>query len=930
MDWTHGVNSQSFESLEPSSSMPSTDYLYQRPNGTETGTATLPFGPTYAPTPTNAIHALPLPWEKNEPFEWSAPNSFADPSQYGLPPNFGAAGDVHRSASQPGNKRRTMTPMEWSTARNNRDTLYAHEFLKAFRARMPDSAEGQAACDYCRKRKIKCDRKKPTCGHCAQSGRVCTSDDVLRKRGPPSKRERAMMDNAGIVFRSRSSRSSKNNARRESNENPMNLSAGPSTSSNQPSAGNIAELDSFVIPTTSAGVQPNHELNKSIEGLDQEHWTLPNVWLSANQGNVDASSAPAKHAESMRYASQHSGLDMNFLSNMHTNDTWINDTDSNWHSFANGPTAIHSSTSSLPPNRSENINFHSSDSHNSFPPSLDMPMSSMFTMDDRGVFPHDHSNASSNVPAMPTPKSAGFDSAFSKRRALSNNQDMSLLTEPMTSTESTEDAQKPSDATQASDLSADQPTLDNSCKAALDSFLHSNSVSNMATRHIADSLNQHISEPGMQSSHKPSHEQYQPSFTRLTAADAMCMRAILKDGKVDYVALSSYPQSLAGVFHTQDPKVEYPGETWLPSSVSTATAKNPSDATLFPTGQWDENDYGRLREAGRSLLQQPHADTLLKLVKDDLHPSLPFLQWNVLEQYMLSLTNSAVLHWTPTQTRQREALILILVAVSSTLHSAIDVSSNSQNAPVAASPWLFGLQSYRLARGLLTPRSGHLVAEEATLEYVTSLILLNVYLSRCKRFAEASTSLARAVGLCLHLVHQPDVQPSSEHNLNFTVYQREMLKRCLWVLYLLDRSHQIESRGQSTMLFTDAIGTLELPVLLREVMIDGVPTDQGVSQEDMNKFISQIKLAQLFGEFVSQGLFAQETNASAPGNPMHSAALVCHSKFKHWESETPCIQTTTDKSPMDRTHTSWTTPNTLNFRAHYETCLAQLHRFSVS
>ncbi|WFD00446.1 hypothetical protein MYAM1_003195 [Malassezia yamatoensis] len=903
--------------------MPNSDYLYQRPSGSEPGAATLPFGPTYAPTPSNAIHALPLPWE-NERSDWSTPNSFADPSQYGLPPNFGAAGDVHRSASQPGNKRRTMTPMEWSTARNNRDTLYAHEFLKAFRARMPDSAEGQAACDYCRKRKIKVEfvHRMMYCASVVLQASTSIYADF--------RRERAMMDNAGIVFRSRSSRASKNNQRREFNDNAMDLAAGPSKSSNQSSTGNVAELDSFVMPTTTAGMQPNGELSKSIETLDQEHWAPPNVWLSANQANVDASSTPAKHTESMRYTSQPSGLDMNLLPNMPTNDTWINDSDTNWHTFANAPTANHSSTSSLPPNPSDNVHFHSSDSHHSFAPSLDMPLSSLFAMDERGVFPQDHSNASSKVPTMPAAKSPRFDSKVSKQRVSSKNQDMSLLTEPMTSADSMDDAQKLSSAAQACNRSTDQPRPDHSCRAALNSFLHSNSVSNMATRHIADSLNQHPAETGMQSSNKPSPKSYQSCFTRRTAADAMCMRAILKDGSVDYVALASYPQSLASVFQTQDPKLEHPGDTWVSSSVTAAASNNSSEATLFPTGQWDENDYGKLREAGRSLLQQPHAETLLNLVKEDLHPSLPFLQWNVLEQYMLSLTKSAVLHWTPTQTRQREALILILVAVSSTLHSAIDVSSLSQNTPVAASPWLFGLQSYRLARGLLTPRSGHLVAEEATLEYVTSLILLNMYLSRCKRFAEASTSLARAVGLCLHLVHQPDVQPSSEHNLKVTVYQREMLKRCLWVLYLLDRSHQIETRGQSTMLFTDAIGTLELPVLLRGVMIDGVSTDQGVSQEDMNKFISQIKLAQLFGEFASQGFFAHESSASVPGSSFHSAALVYHSKFKHWESQTPCIQNTTDPSPMDPTNSSWTTPSTLNFQAHYKTCLEQLHRFSVS
>ncbi|WFD34551.1 hypothetical protein MCUN1_001392 [Malassezia cuniculi] len=127
--------------------------------------------------------------------------SFAAPGERLSTPSF-MAHDIHRSTSHP-NQKRTDNQTDWNSSQSSRDTLYAHELLRSFRARHPDSAEGQAACDYCRKRKIKCDRKKPACGHCAQSGRVCTSNDVLRKRGPPSKKERAMMNSAGIVFKPR-------------------------------------------------------------------------------------------------------------------------------------------------------------------------------------------------------------------------------------------------------------------------------------------------------------------------------------------------------------------------------------------------------------------------------------------------------------------------------------------------------------------------------------------------------------------------------------------------------------------------------------------------------------------------------------------------------------------------------------------------------
>lgn len=80
--------------------------------------------------------------------------------------------------------------------------LKAADVLKSLRGRMPDGSDGQvAACDYCRRRKIRCDRTKPTCGSCAQTDRKCTTEDMLRKRGPPSKKERALLEAAGIIFR---------------------------------------------------------------------------------------------------------------------------------------------------------------------------------------------------------------------------------------------------------------------------------------------------------------------------------------------------------------------------------------------------------------------------------------------------------------------------------------------------------------------------------------------------------------------------------------------------------------------------------------------------------------------------------------------------------------------------------------------------------
>ncbi|KAI9315334.1 hypothetical protein BX666DRAFT_1817538, partial [Dichotomocladium elegans] len=40
------------------------------------------------------------------------------------------------------------------------------------------------ACDICRRKKVKCDGIKPTCTNCHKSGRECTYNPVVKKRGP--------------------------------------------------------------------------------------------------------------------------------------------------------------------------------------------------------------------------------------------------------------------------------------------------------------------------------------------------------------------------------------------------------------------------------------------------------------------------------------------------------------------------------------------------------------------------------------------------------------------------------------------------------------------------------------------------------------------------------------------------------------------------
>lgn len=92
----------------------------------------------------------------------------------------------------------TTTAMSPHNAVN--DQHRADEILKRLRSRASDSKEGVAACDYCRKRKIRCDRVKPTCGKCLSLGKQCATTDTLRKRGPPSKKEKELLAAQGLHF----------------------------------------------------------------------------------------------------------------------------------------------------------------------------------------------------------------------------------------------------------------------------------------------------------------------------------------------------------------------------------------------------------------------------------------------------------------------------------------------------------------------------------------------------------------------------------------------------------------------------------------------------------------------------------------------------------------------------------------------------------
>ena len=912
MDWSHVVPNQPVPTLDMQPAMTTPDVLLTRPQAGETG-ATLPFGPTYAPTPDGAIDALPLPWDQSLN-GWNSQSTFGETSNFMLSPNFGAANDVHRSVSQPAHKRRLANPMDWSTARNNRDTLYAHEFLKAFRARMPDSAEGQAACDYCRKRKIKVRRLRHSPSATAKSRRVDTvrnrdacahrttcSANVGRRASMSTptypRRERAMMDNAGIVFRSRSSRQSKYGPKRGVGDRVSDASAAPGA---RPAEATPLDAQGFVVPTTTAAMAANGTapVQASLDGLSASGLNGPNLWLSSSDATAPGMYGEAGKAGAGTASGLPAGLAMDVLNNLPSNV---------WPSFPPHLQALQMNATGMSANPTPSYGAAGGTEQLASPYSL--PSSSLFGLGQQELSAGASSLPSSVASPVPTSDTLADDPAWKKPESAAR--DLSLLTKPI----ATDSPAAP--VASASPTAREPEGAGDQCQAALDHFLTSQSVGNVATRQLTEFYAQHG--PGRLTEGSPAaggEHLLQEEAQGCTAAASMYVRVLDANGHMAHVPASEHPQSLASLYQSQAQSPPYPGAA--PDSATSARM-------LFPPGARGEADYDALRAQADAMLSQDTVRPLLRLAKDDLQRTLPFLQWGLIERYLASATQHGVPQWTPTQARQRQALLLLLVALATTLHPAIATAA----AP-PTSPWPFGLACYRVARGLLTPRTAEPAVEELAQEFVESLIVLDLYLYRCKQYDEASLALSCAVRACLALSEQPVVLQPSEPTLGAAIFHREMLKRYLWVIFILDRLNQVESNGHTRMLFTQTIGALEQPALLHDIPLEGCVADEGVTPDAIRIFGSQINLAHILGEAAAQGLLASKPTPQAPGSALHTAAVLFQEKLTRWASDSPCIIHSPSHPTTDLFLAAWTTPSSLNLRVLYQACLGHLQQYALA
>ncbi|PWN24338.1 hypothetical protein BDZ90DRAFT_127243 [Jaminaea rosea] len=118
------------------------------------------------------------------------PDAVADNTAPSLPSVAAKASDPLHDATTSSTKSSTQSAI-----------IQADDLMKQLRCRSSDgSNEEIAACDNCRRRKTRCDRMKPCCDKCLAREEECTTDDILRKRGPPSKKQRALLAAAGLPF----------------------------------------------------------------------------------------------------------------------------------------------------------------------------------------------------------------------------------------------------------------------------------------------------------------------------------------------------------------------------------------------------------------------------------------------------------------------------------------------------------------------------------------------------------------------------------------------------------------------------------------------------------------------------------------------------------------------------------------------------------
>ena len=406
--------------------------------------------------------------------------------------------------------------------------------------------------------------------------------------------------------------------------------------------------------------------------------------------------------------------------------------------------------------------------------------------------------------------------------------------------------------------------------------------------------------------------------------DVYCVRVLSSTGELVYRPQQEYVSSLMDLYKKSIGMVEFPGTTRYDAQQIGVT----DTFELFPQQQhWQESDFDSLKNQSQTLLKKIPTLTLIRKALKDLSFSLPFLQWSEIESYVSSFTlSSMTVTCSPLQSRQRQSVLLLLCALGSSLVPAVNVTAHAAGAAQAALPWELGLKCFSLARGLLCPMEGILHEEEKTLDFVQCMILMSMFMVRCQDKQSAWSPLAYGDSVASHLLSSVSSPSGTDSGMSHFFVEREMLKRCVWMLFMLEIITRVKKDTvQNQSLWSDYPFKLEQPISLAGLSLPCGPADACVTQETLRRFISQTELCQIMVSVLLLRLHESMPRTEE----VNEVVRTLQRELSKWVSNTPCLVRTGASPTTPHLGQSWHPPSVIPLPALYEACSFYLARANV-
>lgn len=730
------------------------------------------------------------------------------------------------------------------------------------------------------------------------------------------RRERALMDNAGIVFRGRNSRSSKYVSRRPAcDKSAIDTPSSSLALANEHFATSMAKLEKGDLSLSNVPAMKNPSWPGSQTlwpGMAPPDQAMQNVPHS--NANIATSNVPlSDHASSQHSLHSQTAMSMPFTHGLQQDG-----------SLWNGSQGIDpANPSQFHMNMVATSSPLSRDTSNSFTPTSSLPGLSPSTMPGNSISPLS-SILSTTGPPVSAPSMNNNAMNAGNTIADSMVSDLSLLTQPMGTSETTPKSDV-SVTTRSPNVSG--ATTFSIAKNAIQGVSPRSGLNSLSTKHLLDFCITNglagTSVPSMNSAGSLLVASEQEEGSR---SDAECIRVLDANGDLSLRPNQGYFASPAQLSRSCDLDLELPGGTSILASRLTNSSEDVSDLFLVQN-QWDESDYAKLRADSVTRLQRAPSLTLIRIAIKDLSQSLPFLQLNELDNIVQMIVFSSNSSWTPLQIRQRQALLLMLCAVGSTLTPAIQITLESPARSATAVPWEFGNKCYRLARGLLAPRQGQIQPEEQSLVFVQCMILMHTYLHKCEDHASAWSALAYGVMACTQLLHVQSMQQPLHSPPVYCIVEREMIKRCVWVMFMQEVQNRIDNgRISPRSLITNRPSSLELPVLLKGLRMGDDDVDLNVDSSAFSRFVSHIELCQIFASI--QSMLLDDIN-KAMKPEMKSVYDSLKVQLQCWESQSPCFSKMVSPSPTCAETKTWNGSQNLNGLPVYDICALYLTQFPM-